>query len=78
MFFASATMMFQFYAQGWFITGLTDSVALLGVLGVARGTGMLLFSTLAVLSTSQESFSREIRRRSVSGRMVAPTSSVFA
>lgn len=44
MFFASATMMFQFYAQGWFITGLTDSVALLGVLGVARGTGMLLFS----------------------------------
>jgi MFS family permease len=44
MFFASATMMFQFYAQGWFVTGLTDSVALLGVLGVARGTGMLLFS----------------------------------
>ncbi len=44
MFFASATMMFQFYAQGWFISGLTGSAALLGVLGVARGTGMLIFS----------------------------------
>lgn len=44
MFFSSATMMFQFYAQGWFILGLTDSAALLGFLGVARGSGMLAFS----------------------------------
>ncbi|GAB4338598.1 MAG: MFS transporter [Dehalococcoidia bacterium] len=44
MFFSSATMMFQFYAQGWFILGLTDSAALLGFLGVARGAGMLTFS----------------------------------
>src|SRR3990170_3780516 len=35
MFFASATMMFQFYAQGWFVVSLTSSVALLGVLGHA-------------------------------------------
>lgn len=44
MFFSSATMMFQFYAQGWFIISLTDSAALLGLLGVARGLGMLAFS----------------------------------
>src|SRR5512140_1471059 len=44
MFFSSATMMFQFYAQGWFILGMTSSAALLGLLGVSRGTGMLLFS----------------------------------
>lgn len=44
MFFSSATMMFQFYAQGWFILGLTGSGAMLGLLGVARGTGMLVFS----------------------------------
>ncbi|MDO8617119.1 MAG: MFS transporter [Dehalococcoidia bacterium] len=44
MFFASATMMFQFYAQGWFVLSLTSSVTLLGVLGVSRGTGMLIFS----------------------------------
>lgn len=43
MFFSSATMMFQFYAQGWFILGLTDSAALLGLLGVSRGMGMLIF-----------------------------------
>lgn len=43
MFFSSATMMFQFYAQGWFILGLTGSAALLGLLGVTRGSGMLLF-----------------------------------
>jgi MFS family permease len=43
MFFSSATMMFQFYAQGWFILGLTSSAALLGVVGVTRGTGMLIF-----------------------------------
>lgn len=43
MFFSSATMMFQFYAQGWFILGLTSSAALLGFLGVTRGTGMLIF-----------------------------------
>lgn len=44
MFFSSATMMFQFYAQGWFILGLAGSAGLLGVLGVARGAGMLVFS----------------------------------
>ncbi len=44
MFFASATMMFQFYAQGWFLIGLTSSVAMLGVAGVSRGFGMLVFS----------------------------------
>jgi predicted MFS family arabinose efflux permease len=44
MFFSSATMMFQFYAQGWFILGLTGSASLLGLLGVARGAGMLVFS----------------------------------
>jgi len=44
MFFSSATMMFQFYAQGWFIISLTDSAALLGLLGVSRGVGMLAFS----------------------------------
>ncbi|KAA0222786.1 MFS transporter [bacterium] len=44
MFFSSATMMFQFYAQGWFILGMTSSAALLGLLGVSRGTGMLVFS----------------------------------
>lgn len=44
MFFSSATMMFQFYAQGWFVSGMTSSAALLGVLGVSRGTGMLIFS----------------------------------
>jgi len=44
MFFSSATMMFQFYAQGWFILGLTSSAGLLGLLGVSRGAGMLLFS----------------------------------
>jgi MFS family permease len=44
MFFASATMMFQFYAQGWFLIGLTSSVAMLGVAGVSRGFGMLIFS----------------------------------
>jgi MFS family permease len=44
MFFASATMMFQFYAQGWFLIGITSSVAMLGVAGVSRGLGMLLFS----------------------------------
>jgi MFS family permease len=44
MFFSSATMMFQFYAQGWFILGMTSSAGLLGLLGVSRGTGMLLFS----------------------------------
>lgn len=44
MFFSSATMMFQFYAQGWFILGMTSSAALLGVLGVSRGAGMLIFS----------------------------------
>ena len=43
MFFSSATMMFQFYAQGWFILGLTSSAALMGLLGVTRGSGMLLF-----------------------------------
>ena len=43
MFFSSATMMFQFYAQGWFILGLTSSAALLGLLGVTRGSGMLIF-----------------------------------
>jgi MFS family permease len=43
MFFSSATMMFQFYAQGWFILGLTSSAALLGFLGVTRGSGMLIF-----------------------------------
>ena len=44
MFFSSATMMFQFYAQGWFIISLTDSASLLGLLGVSRGVGMLAFS----------------------------------
>ena len=44
MFFSSATMMFQFYAQGWFILSLTDSASLLGLVGVARGLGMLTFS----------------------------------
>ena len=44
MFFSSATMMFQFYAQGWFIISLTDSAAFLGLLGVSRGVGMLAFS----------------------------------
>ncbi len=44
MFFSSATMMFQFYAQGWFVLGMTGSAGLLGLLGVSRGTGMLLFS----------------------------------
>lgn len=44
MFFSSATMMFQFYAQGWFVSGVTSSAALLGVLGVSRGAGMLIFS----------------------------------
>ena len=44
MFFSSATMMFQFYAQGWFILSLTGSASLLGLLGVARGAGMLTFS----------------------------------
>jgi hypothetical protein len=44
MFFASATMMFQFYAQGWFLIGLTSSVAMLGVAGLSRGAGMLIFS----------------------------------
>lgn len=44
MFFSSATMMFQFYAQGWFILGMTSSAALLGLLGVSRGAGMLIFS----------------------------------
>ncbi len=39
MFFSSATMMFQFYAQGWFILGLTGSASLLGLLGVARARG---------------------------------------
>lgn len=44
MFFSSATMMFQFYAQGWFILSITSSAALLGLLGLSRGTGMLIFS----------------------------------
>lgn len=44
MFFSSATMMFQFYAQGWFIVSITSSAALLGLLGLSRGTGMLIFS----------------------------------
>lgn len=44
MFFSSATMMFQFYAQGWFILDLTGSAMMLGLLGVARGCGMLAFS----------------------------------
>lgn len=44
MWFSSATMLFQFYAQGWFVLSLTDSAALLGVLGVSRGAGMLVFS----------------------------------
>ncbi len=44
MFFSSATMMFQFYAQGWFIVSLTDSAAVLGLLGVVRGLAMLIFS----------------------------------
>jgi MFS family permease len=44
MFFSSATMMFQFYAQGWFIVSLTDSAAILGLLGVVRGLAMLIFS----------------------------------
>jgi len=44
MFFSSATMMFQFYAQGWFIVTLTDSAAVLGLLGVVRGLAMLIFS----------------------------------
>ena len=43
MFFSSATMMFQFYAQGWFVLSLTSSAALLGLLGVTRGSGMLIF-----------------------------------
>lgn len=43
MFFSSATMMFQFYAQGWFVLSLTSSAALLGFLGVTRGAGMLIF-----------------------------------
>ncbi len=47
MFFSSATMMFQFYAQGWFILSLTGSASLLGLLGVARGAGMLTFSLTA-------------------------------
>ena len=37
-------MMFQFYAQGWFIVSITSSAALLGLLGLSRGTGMLIFS----------------------------------
>jgi len=44
MFFSSATMMFQFYAQGWFIVSMTSSAALLGLLGLSRGAGMLIFS----------------------------------
>jgi len=44
MFFSSGTMMFQFYAQGWFILGLAGSAAVLGMLGVVRGAGMLIFS----------------------------------
>jgi len=39
---ASGTMAFQYYAQIWLIYSLTGSALLLGVLGAARGGGMLL------------------------------------
>lgn len=42
MVFASGTMAFQYYAQIWLIYSLTGSALLLGVLGAARGAGMLL------------------------------------
>jgi MFS family permease len=43
MVLASGTMAFQYYAQIWLIYDLTNSALLLGVLGVARGAGMLVF-----------------------------------
>jgi MFS family permease len=45
MVFASGTIAFQYYAQIWLIYSLTGSALLLGVLGAARGTGMLLAAT---------------------------------
>jgi MFS family permease len=44
MVFASGTIAFQYYAQIWLIYSLTSSALLLGVLGLARGAGMLLFA----------------------------------
>jgi MFS family permease len=44
MVFASGTIAFQYYAQIWLIYSLTGSALLLGVLGLARGAGMLLFA----------------------------------
>ena len=45
MVFASGTIAFQYYAQIWLIYSLTGSALLLGVLGAARGAGMLLAAT---------------------------------
>jgi MFS family permease len=42
MLLASGTMAFQYYAQIWLVYSLTGSALLLGVLGAARGAGMLL------------------------------------
>lgn len=42
MLLASGTMAFQYYAQIWLIYDLTGSALLLGLLGAARGGGMLL------------------------------------
>ncbi len=44
MVFASGTIAVQYYAQIWLIYSLTGSALLLGVLGLARGAGMLLFA----------------------------------
>jgi MFS family permease len=42
MVFASGTIAFQYYAQIWLIYSLTSSALLLGLLGAARGSGMLV------------------------------------
>ncbi len=43
MLFSSGTMAFQYYAQMWLLYSLTESVLLLGALGVVRGLSSLLF-----------------------------------